>query len=285
MNCPVCQTSTVFVSKFKLKNYKIVQCQICKTFYNSNFGADKIGTQVFDKNYFEDIQGPAFNHVKQSNLVNESSAIYNKYLNIVQHKLQRKGKLLDVGAAFGDFVMEAKANGWNARGVEISEYASRKARDERRLNVLTGTIDDIDIGEKFDLITYWDVIEHVENCSSNLIEARKRLYDKGMLLIATDNYQSFLGVICNLIYKVSFGMITYPISRFFIKQNTIYPKKTSFMKLLEKNGYRIVYFEPIDYPIKKIKLSLIELVILKVIYFVGKVLRANTQMLILCERS
>jgi 2-polyprenyl-3-methyl-5-hydroxy-6-metoxy-1,4-benzoquinol methylase len=284
VNCPVCQTSTIFVSKFNLKDYRIGQCQICETFYNSNFGLDKIGSQVFDRNYFEDIQEPAFNHVKQSNLVNESSAIYHKYLNIVQHKIQRKGTLLDVGAAFGDFVMEAEANGWDARGVEISEYASGKARNERHLNVLTGTIESIDVAEKFDLITYWDVIEHVENCSSNLIEARKRLYDKGMLLIATDNYQSFLGVLCNLIYKMSFGKITYPIRRFFIKQNTIYPKKESFIKLLEKNGYRIVYFEPIDYPIKKIKLSFIESIILKVIYFIGKVLRANTQMLILCER-
>jgi SAM-dependent methyltransferase len=284
LNCPICEKLTLSLPVFKMNEYQVVKCEACQTIYNLNFGSDETGSSVFEQDYFENVQEPAFIHVKHESHFNESLVIYNKFLSMAQHRIGKKGKVLDVGAAFGDFVKEASDNGWDALGVEISEFASSVARDERHLNVLTGTIENVDCRQKFDLITYWDVIEHVENCTTNLNEIKKRLSEDGILLIATDNYQSFLGGLCKMIFSISFGTISYPVKRFYIKQNTIYPEMDKFIDYLENSGLRIVYFEKIDYPLRKIKLNFFESFILKVIYFVGKILKSNTQMLILCER-
>ena len=69
--------------------------------------------------------------------------------------------LLDVGAACGFFVDEARNGSLDARGVELSPWASEWARNKLGVNVITGTLADISLSSRFDIISAWEVIEHV----------------------------------------------------------------------------------------------------------------------------
>ena len=71
-------------------------------------------------------------------------------------------RLLDVGAATGFFLEIARNEGYEVRGVEISAYASVCAR-EKGIDVTAGTLKDIPSSASFDVITMFDVIEHVSN--------------------------------------------------------------------------------------------------------------------------
>ena len=71
------------------------------------------------------------------------------------------GRLLDVGSHVGVFVEVAGGMGWQAEGVEPSRWAAELARS-RGLAVTCGTLDDLEAGhESYDLVTLWDVIEHL----------------------------------------------------------------------------------------------------------------------------
>ena len=72
------------------------------------------------------------------------------------------GRVLDLGCGPGFFLNVARSAGWTVQGIEISEAASAYARQTLQLPVLNS---EIEIGlvppATFDLVTMWDVIEHV----------------------------------------------------------------------------------------------------------------------------
>lgn len=95
-------------------------------------------------------------------------------------------RLLDVGAATGDFVALALSNGWKARGIELSEWAAEKARTDHRVDVLSGSLPDPRFGAgAFDLATMWDCIEHLSDPGAVLRAIRDALRDDGILALST----------------------------------------------------------------------------------------------------
>lgn len=95
------------------------------------------------------------------------------------------GRLLDIGAYTGVFVKTAAEFGWDAWGVEPSRWAVRCART-RGLNMIEGTVESIDAGiEPFDVVTLWDVIEHVPDPFAALAAAHRVLKPGGMVVVHT----------------------------------------------------------------------------------------------------
>jgi 2-polyprenyl-3-methyl-5-hydroxy-6-metoxy-1,4-benzoquinol methylase len=94
-------------------------------------------------------------------------------------------QLLDVGAYIGVFVEVACAAGWQAQGIEPSEWAVGVAR-KRNLNVVAGTLETAGLREgSFDVVTLWDVIEHMTDPAAELRRARALLRAGGWLVVHT----------------------------------------------------------------------------------------------------
>ena len=99
-------------------------------------------------------------------------------------------KLLDVGAYIGVFLEVAQQSGWDATGVEPSEWAVREGR-KRGLNLVEGTLDSAAIkSQTFDLITMWDVIEHVTDPKAELTKAFNLLNPGGTIVVHTMDIDS-----------------------------------------------------------------------------------------------
>jgi SAM-dependent methyltransferase len=95
-------------------------------------------------------------------------------------------RLLDVGSSSGAWLEVAHAEGMAATGVELGETTGRAALD-RGLDVRVGTLGDCfpdGSGERFDLITFWDVLEHLRDPRLELLAAA-RLLAPGGLVAAT----------------------------------------------------------------------------------------------------
>lgn len=98
--------------------------------------------------------------------------------------------LLDVGAYIGIFVEVAQANGWQAIGVEPSQWAAKLAQ-ENGLPVFQGTLDAPMLKERrFDVITMWDVIEHMDDPAAEIVKARELLKPGGIMAIHTMDVDS-----------------------------------------------------------------------------------------------
>jgi len=94
-------------------------------------------------------------------------------------------RLLDVGAYTGVFVEIAARHGWDAWGVEPSRWAVGEAC-KRGLQVVQGTTETVALSqESFDVVTMWDVIEHLPDPLAELHRIRGLLKPGGLLVVHT----------------------------------------------------------------------------------------------------
>lgn len=99
-------------------------------------------------------------------------------------------RLLDVGAYVGVFVEIARAAGWEALGLEPSHWAVSEAR-RRGLDMIEGTLAGAHFPEaSFDVVTMWDVVEHLSDPMGELQQARRVLKPGGWLVIHTMDIDS-----------------------------------------------------------------------------------------------
>jgi len=114
-------------------------------------------------------------------------ALKNK-LNLINSQQPKKGKLLDIGAGTGDFLLTAKNDGWETIGVEPSDRAKNIAK-EKGISFVeeTSTLE----SNSLDVITMWHVLEHVPNLEVQIQELKRLLKPTGTLIVAVPNYKSF----------------------------------------------------------------------------------------------
>lgn len=98
--------------------------------------------------------------------------------------------LLDVGCYTGVFVEIAEQHGWQAWGLEPSRWAVEEA-ESRGLHVIQGTLSSADLPTAhFDVVTLWDVIEHLTNPAEALRQTARLLRPGGLVVIHTINIES-----------------------------------------------------------------------------------------------
>jgi len=99
-------------------------------------------------------------------------------------------RLLDVGCHIGIFLEIAQAHGWEAWGVEPSRWAVEIAR-ARGLRVIEGTLREVGFPNAwFDVVTLWDVIEHLGDPMGELRELYRILKPDGWVVIHTMDIES-----------------------------------------------------------------------------------------------
>jgi SAM-dependent methyltransferase len=105
-------------------------------------------------------------------------------------RLVHPGRLLDVGCATGDFLVEMNRHGWDTVGIEPNERAAQLAQ-ERGCRVMVGTLEHAQFGaDSFDVITMWHVLEHVSDPLEQLAAAKRILKSKGLLIFCVPNLHS-----------------------------------------------------------------------------------------------
>ena len=98
--------------------------------------------------------------------------------------------ILDIGSGFGFLLAQARTSGAaSVLGVELS-IAERKYADETLGVETLARLDDIPGDARFDIITLFEVIEHVPEPGVFLKQAQEYLKPGGSLIIGTDNFES-----------------------------------------------------------------------------------------------
>lgn len=176
---------------------------------------------------------------------------------------KKKGKLLDVGCALGIFIDEASKLGWDAEGIEPSKWCVEKGKEFFNLKIRQGSYKNLsEFDYKFDVITMWDVLEHVDEPSIALRNCRDILEDDGILVFSTVNIGS--------LYARMLGR-KWP---WFMEMHLYYFDLDTIRKYLEKAGFMVLdikkYSHTVSIDYLSYKLKKISIVLYKITNFLRK---------------
>jgi len=117
-----------------------------------------------------------------------------------------KGRLLDLGCGQGDFLVEALTMNWQVTGMEFSDAAVSLC-SARGLQVIPGSSAASALsGQLFDVITAFEVLEHLRTPGELLKDASLLLQQGGLFYITTPNFNALL----RHLEKENFAPISYP---------------------------------------------------------------------------
>jgi len=113
-------------------------------------------------------------------------------------KFKTEGNLLDVGCAHGLFLYHAMRK-FKCSGCDISHFALSYARSylPPEVNLFYGAIGNITVKRPYDVVTCFDVLEHIENLEVALKNLYELVYPRGLLVLTVPVYDGPLGWLVN----------------------------------------------------------------------------------------
>src|SRR5207244_5442396 len=122
--CALCAEGTTR-SLFQVDGTFIVECRDCGLVRQDT--RPLAAAAIYDSDYYatDNPKGGYANYFLDSDV---NRRTFRDRIQAIERQYGRRGRLLDVGCALGDFLLEAKASGWDVEGVEISSFAAQRAR-------------------------------------------------------------------------------------------------------------------------------------------------------------
>jgi 2-polyprenyl-3-methyl-5-hydroxy-6-metoxy-1,4-benzoquinol methylase len=190
-NCPVCDSAhKLFMFNKEGGSYQ--KCENCSMVYLSPVFKDQYLTQHYQSN-----------HSVQSEIVASDLAFYQRIyqfgLDMIQ-KNQTINNVLDIGCSSGVFLDMCKDIKLYTSGVELNESEAKVCSQNH--TVYSCQLSDLNESLKFDLITMWDVFEHIKDGHSMLKEVSNKLNESGLLFLQIPNVGSLAATVlqelCNM---------------------------------------------------------------------------------------
>jgi len=103
-----------------------------------------------------------------------------------------QGRLLDIGSGLGTFLNLALKSGWQATGIEPQESAAEYCRQHLGIKPYVIPIEEIDLGPNlFDVVTIWDVWEHIHSLIDFIERCIGLLAPNGLLALSIPNASGY----------------------------------------------------------------------------------------------
>jgi len=247
ITCNLCHAKVSNVL-YDLASYTIMKCPRCGLVFISSisqFTESELYAKYDEQGYWLENPNTANYHVgyKEDYRVRMWRRCLKK---LERYKTSKGRKLLDVGCATGVFLDIARKGGWDASGVEISRYASGYVRDKFKLKCFTGTLEEAAFpGEMFDVITLWDVIEHLVSPRQTVAEAKRILKLGGIILVFTPDRSSLIHLTCHILYKLNQKRVSPLIKRLYASTekagHLYFFSRETLTHLLTNNKLKVVY--------------------------------------------
>jgi 2-polyprenyl-3-methyl-5-hydroxy-6-metoxy-1,4-benzoquinol methylase len=173
MSC--CRCGLVFVFPIASPN-RIHELYLSNDyFFKENTGENsKVGYQCTD---YADSEILTFQAVEEIQLLEEFMSFSGQ-------------KVLEIGSATGEFLIQLRNRGSQVMGIEPNNYARTQSIERYSLDIFQGFYQDFPQDHKeFDVIIAREVIEHLESPSNFFRFILERLKEGGFLIITTPNYR------------------------------------------------------------------------------------------------
>jgi SAM-dependent methyltransferase len=220
---PDADLSTFRASSDDLLTDQLVRCKFC-------------AFQYVTPRVPEDLVLTGYKHGDDPTYVSQLAAreaTFARSLDRIERAAPGKGRLLDIGTAAGAFVAAARDRGWDAEGCEPNEWLADWGSRHYDIPIRKGDLLHQQYADaSFDVITLWDVIEHIPNPVAVLERCRALLKPGGVLVV---NYPDIGSWIARVLGRR--WLFLNAVHLYYFDRRTI-------RLMLEKSGYRVEAVSP-----------------------------------------
>ena len=223
-SCPAAGSSTEWL-------LTVLQCKSCKLVFLSQT-EELVSAQSYYEFWWEKMWGPVYrehNDAVQSTIVAQCK--------LIEHIMGKIGRLLDLGCGDGTFLATAQSCGWDISGIEVTEAAAQRAREKVGKNHIFQTLEEVEFSNRtFDVITLWDVIEHVPDPVEILRRLGKILRTEGRVILLSPNADSLIHRAAHFIYQCTLKSWIFPLRLIYVPGHLYYFTFTTIGKALACAG-------------------------------------------------
>lgn len=254
--CPLCQGDhvSVFLTLHREKcprssygvahqKQRIMKCERCRLLFSDRAYRPVDALVYYGKEYHEKMSG-SFDS-------DYSAGTYRQFLRRLAliGLYVGKGRILDIGCSTGCFLSLCKKAGFEVRGVEPSAEAVRICQE--KVPAFEDAIENEDIekskiltADTYDVITLWDVIEHIPSLENAIPKIMHSLKNNGILAIRTPDSDSLFFKIALFLKKMTFSGYEDPLYALFHADHFLYFNETALKYFAGKYHLEIVKLIP-----------------------------------------
>ena len=157
-------------------------------------------------------------------------ARYRKRFKLIERFSFHKGKLLDLGCGEGHFLKHASLQGWDVSGIDLKAENTEFAKKVLQIkNVHCAPLGEVLLPEKtFNVVTLYDLIEHLSNPFSELKKINKLLQPRGLVVISTPNVKN------SIFMKERW-------TGYIVKGHIYFFSKKTLTQMLQRAGFKVIF--------------------------------------------
>jgi len=238
LNCNLCGMKKAHLI-FKLRNkyppigemLNIVKCNNCGLVYlNSSLHLGET-KKYYPQEYFSRLNLKRMDERGKNRLDTKCKNRLNEIL-----YFKKSGKVLDIGCGDGYFLNYLKQKGWQVRGVEISEFAAQKIKEKYDIDIFCGELSQAGYPEEyFDVVSLFEVLEHLPDPSGTLLEVQRIIKKTGLLIMTVPNFDS--------LQRLLFGKYWHIIDP---PRHLFYFSRTTLDNILKKSNFSLSIIRAVD---------------------------------------
>lgn len=220
-DCPYCGGPGNFYFKISSRTYN--RCSECDLIYKeSRDSYDKVLTHYRD-NYFD--------RYSDDQVGGKRDGLFGRILDLIGKK-RGSGRLLDIGTGCGFFLVAAQKRGWKVKGIEPSIQSVEVAQRQCGLDIYNGTLQEYDENDKFDVVTFINVLDHSAEPWEEVKRAVNLLKPGGIVYFRFPN-----GLLHTWIYRLASKFGLADLSRRFLVFHEFSFTPAFVRKLLSDHGF------------------------------------------------
>jgi SAM-dependent methyltransferase len=170
-------------------------------------------------------------------------------VSLVEKFIEKGGRLIDIGSAFGYFVYESRKHGFVTEGIEPSQMLAKIAKEKLGVELHNCPVDRFETSDKFSGIILWDVLEHLYNPKEMLHHCKRLAKPGAYLFIQVPNYAGISDTFKTLLHRLRLKNNNF--KHFGFPWHIYAFNKKSLGLLLEESGFTPLLFESWSHHVKE----------------------------------
>lgn len=227
--CPACGGVASATRLVVESRYRLFRCADCRTQFLRALEAEPEESRYWvHKEYKFDVYG-------SSDVKRDYDQRYRAILDRAVCEGGKVSSVVDFGCGSGNFLSFAEREGLEATGVDVDASAVAAARSNGLRAFLSSELDAHIADHSVDMVTLWDVIEHISDPSTFLCDVLRKVRPNGLLIIETPDGTFPVRPLARFLHYISAGRIGL-VRRLYYWEHKVYFSVEGLRRLLADHG-------------------------------------------------